>query len=368
MLCCFNIMRPIIVLLCLVASAAAQYTVLLNYASVQPVTRDYGNELKEAFFDAANVVDDSILANPNIPRNATAVGMIGYETIVVTVEWAPGDGRTSGLHPPHYSIRPSDLDKVWDMTKKMFPYISASVHFKIVDRCNRGGFLRIHFDEDYSSRPSTPGHDEMRKRDELVNLFQIPLGDGKNGTFMKLSKEKYDKTLLNKAEIPYMKLPLSNAKFDQPCPRGDAGWNPMSACIRRGTIIAGKTLSGKMGKPLLQSANGNHIAFNGYGMLMVYVRTPKGSNYNPGLVGEKNENGPHALTLHTNGALCFYDKKSAYFCTAGSTNDGKYMMIMQNDGNLVIYRGRDIKHPIWASNTQRNLKASVPADCNAPRP
>ncbi|KOS22136.1 Mannose-specific lectin [Escovopsis weberi] len=54
--------------------------------------------------------------------------------------------------------------------------------------------------------------------------------------------------------------------------------------------------------------------------------------------------------MQADGNLVIYDKSDKaiwHTDTAGSTGDSTVICVMQNDGNMVLYRGS----PIWASNT-----------------
>ncbi|KAF9398331.1 hypothetical protein BGZ76_008156 [Entomortierella beljakovae] len=57
------------------------------------------------------------------------------------------------------------------------------------------------------------------------------------------------------------------------------------------------------------------------------------------------------VALNPNGRLCVVSGAMVSCVNQGGTQyDDRYRMMMQNDGNLVIYRGV-IERAIWASNT-----------------
>ena len=58
-----------------------------------------------------------------------------------------------------------------------------------------------------------------------------------------------------------------------------------------------------------------------------------------------------------------------YYCTARTgPNDGQYRATIQLDGNLVVYRGRDISKAIWASATNGITGIMAHYGCDFPRP
>jgi hypothetical protein len=182
----------------------------------------------------------------------------------------------------------------------------------------------------------------------------IPYGNGKNGTFIDLSKHKDYKIPPMNISPPKINGPI-NGPRDENCHRSSIP-NPMIACtMLPGTIIAGTTVAEK-NKPdgiLLKSMTGSVTKFDDYtkyGALCTFVDSASGGG---NCWGERDGNkGPYAITLHTNGALCLYNNIGAYACTAGGPkNDGMYRLSMQTDGNLVIYRGPGINKPLWSSDT-----------------
>ncbi|CAG8799354.1 36397_t:CDS:1, partial [Gigaspora margarita] len=106
---------------------------------------------------------------------------------------------------------------------------------------------------------------------------------------------------------------------------------------------------------------GNTISFN-------HVRTPKLSTIRTGYTAEAsyitpyysmNEhtqivspNGEHRLVMQTDGNLVLYSGSTAIWasntCGKGA---GPYRMALQTDGNLVVYAGNGL--PMWASNTYK---------------
>ncbi|CAG8757786.1 15042_t:CDS:1, partial [Racocetra persica] len=61
-------------------------------------------------------------------------------------------------------------------------------------------------------------------------------------------------------------------------------------------------------------------------------------------------NGKYRLVMQTDGNLVLYDGPTALWqsCTCGK-GDGPYRMVLQTDGNLVVYAGNGL--PMWTSNT-----------------
>jgi hypothetical protein len=70
--------------------------------------------------------------------------------------------------------------------------------------------------------------------------------------------------------------------------------------------------------------------------------------------------GANHVSMQTDGNLVVYDSGNHAKWASGTNGSGADSLKMQNDGNLVVYAGTTAK---WASNTNRNVGASV----NAPR-
>ncbi|KAI1170339.1 bulb-type lectin domain-containing protein [Nemania sp. FL0916] len=62
--------------------------------------------------------------------------------------------------------------------------------------------------------------------------------------------------------------------------------------------------------------------------------------------------GVKGMQMQADGNLCMYDhdgKPLWHTDTASPAGDGTCILAVQNDGNVVVYKGT----PIWASNTQK---------------
>lgn len=133
----------------------------------------------------------------------------------------------------------------------------------------------------------------------------------------------------------------------------------MDHCRESDTILPGDALKGctedmclDQSKMLVSTNNANKVAIHTSGEMCVYG-TRNGVYGNTWCAGRSLDasRGPFYGKLHDDGNFCLYTKSgSNYYCTsATSTGNGGYRMVMQNDGNLVIYNDDD--NVIWSSGT-----------------
>jgi hypothetical protein len=363
-------MRAIIVLLCLIVGAFASYGVSLDFIprGRLPIHYPHG---EDDFVELLRQIQARVMQRPDISSAVSRSRNYGGYRFTTEVYWYPGDGEDDTVEPPHTILSPSEFRALLESSSN---YLSSHttapgiVNILQDGQC-RGGRLYCYIRaviSPYIPRPPTPPHNKLAKGAKVnATIIMVPYGNGKNGTFIDLSKHKdYKIPPNNITTIPMGPVGPSNG-FENICKKHS--YNPMKMCkILPGSIIAGTTVAQK-NKPdgiLLKSSSGNYLTFSGdAGALCVEVLNEVNKYWCWG--GNNKNKGPFAFTLHTNGALCLYNSSNAFACTAGSTNDGMYRLIIQDDGNLVIYRGPGINKPIWASGTNWS-KAIGPVDCGRP--
>lgn len=131
----------------------------------------------------------------------------------------------------------------------------------------------------------------------------------------------------------------------------NGGNSNMSACKASDTLLPGDILKGCTddhctdNKRMLSSSNnGNRVAIHTSGTMCIYG-TVDGNYHNTACFGKSmgSNKGPFYGEFTADGNFCLYTKSgSNYWCTGSvGTNNGGYRMIMQNDGNLVIYTGKN---------------------------
>jgi hypothetical protein len=367
-------MRVIIVLLCLIVGAFASYRVSNDYVpqGQLPIHYPYG---EDDFEQILQQIQAGLMHNPGTSlqplRRFRDYG--GYR-FITEVYWYPGDGEDDTVEPPHAEVSPSEFRALRESTSNyLSSHTRATGYVNILqDGQCRGGrlycFIRAIINPTIP-RPPTPPHNKLASGAKVnATIIMVPYGNGKNGTFIDLSKHKdYKIPPKNITMIPMGPVGPSNG-IENICKKHD--YNPMKMCkVLPGSIIAGTTIAEK-NKPdgiLLKSSSGMIVKFENFAKLgaLCVMQGPDGGGW---CWGERKDNkGPYAITLHTNGALCLYNSVGAYACTAGGPkNDGMYRLIMQDDGNLVIYRGPGINQPIWNSGTNYMSKSSGPVDCGTP--
>jgi len=114
-----------------------------------------------------------------------------------------------------------------------------------------------------------------------------------------------------------------------------------------GVLDSGRYLSTD---EMLVSANGQYrMVVQSDGNLVVYTK-----DYTP-LWGSKTRSSTHPLSLHvqeSDGNLVLYDAHMTPFWESDTRSSGPTELIMQDDGNLVLYRVSDYT-PLWASASQQ---------------
>jgi hypothetical protein len=280
---------------------------------------------------------------------------------VVNLKWTPGsDGDT--IHAPNSDMGVFDRNQIFVVIRSYLNTANPMDTGTLIvdDGTCHGGRLAYNV----GLYAEVHGKKNVRGPRSNATTTWIPYGNGKNGTFIDLSKHKDYKIPPMNISPPKIKGP-ANAHGEL-CGKS-SNPNPMIPCAgMAGTIIAGTTVAQKNNPNgiLLKSSTGNYLTFSGdAGALCVEVLNEVHKYWCWG--GNNNNKGPFAFTLHTNGALCLYNSSNAFACTAGSTNDGMYRLIIQDDGNLVIYRGGGINKPIWSSGTNWS-KATGSVTCPVP--
>ena len=69
-----------------------------------------------------------------------------------------------------------------------------------------------------------------------------------------------------------------------------------------------------------------------------------------------SDNGKYKLVIQTDGNLCIYDGNNNIWCSNSAQGNNNYFLTMQTDGNLSVYRGKgpsDNQGNVWNSNTSR---------------
>lgn len=185
----------------------------------------------------------------------------------------------------------------------------------------------------------------------------VPFGDGTNGTLLDMSKEENAKHRpTNRTRTP-VDGTVNRSNF------GDmaACRVPYKSIVCGGEINSNGRLTGPGPMAELRGAPG-YVTFVSSGSLCMFWKgkTKWCGGASPGGAA----NAPFKAYLETNGALCFYDRNDKnYACTASnSPNDGDYRLIMQDDGNLVIYRGKSGNQAIWSTHTSGSGYTS-PTQC-----
>jgi hypothetical protein len=146
---------------------------------------------------------------------------------------------------------------------------------------------------------------------------------------------------------------LSNARVSL-CKRND---NPsMTRCASMDTLIAGYPM--KSGNALY-SSNGFKMEFQSD--RNICTTDPNGHKYwcmmtQVGMSGTRPSEVPFTMIIGNDARLRFEDKNRNFnyepdFLLRGQFGhpDYQYRLTMQNDGNLVLYRGMDNTYAIWAS-------------------
>ncbi|GJJ72498.1 hypothetical protein EMPS_04856 [Entomortierella parvispora] len=133
----------------------------------------------------------------------------------------------------------------------------------------------------------------------------------------------------------------------------------MEECKAWDTIIPDGRLEGcrdngcyDSSKMLASTNNVNRVVIHINGKMCVYG-TRDGVYANTWCMDKEMDPGlgPFYGVLQRDGKFCLFTKAGLnYYCAGtGGTSDGSYRMIMQNDGDLVVYTGDN--NPIWHSDT-----------------
>ncbi|KAK3808179.1 MAG: hypothetical protein J3R72DRAFT_530549 [Linnemannia gamsii] len=143
------------------------------------------------------------------------------------------------------------------------------------------------------------------------------------------------------------------------CKRGD-NWT-MNNCAYTDTLIAGYPI--KTGTRLY-SDNGFYMEFQADQNICTTHRN--GNKYWCMMVQNQAGKAPFTAMIDAMGNLDFKDKNGKW--NGGVSNKGpsdyQYRLRMQNDGNLVFYRGETDENPIWASHPGKApYPAYVPTPC-----
>ncbi|KAG0225783.1 hypothetical protein BGW42_004090 [Actinomortierella wolfii] len=143
------------------------------------------------------------------------------------------------------------------------------------------------------------------------------------------------------------------------CKRSDSG--DMARCMGPDTLISGNTLA--PGRSLW-SDKGARLYVESDGNLCLYYYDPAPKNYwciNWG----KPSTEKFAWALEQNGNLCRWQSDGFGNCIIiNGVKDGRFRLTLQNDGNLVLYRGA-FEQTLWASNTNI-LSHTVSKPCDTP--
>ncbi|KFH61726.1 hypothetical protein MVEG_12434 [Podila verticillata NRRL 6337] len=132
------------------------------------------------------------------------------------------------------------------------------------------------------------------------------------------------------------------------CKRSDAG--DMLWCMSHDTIVPGYGLTSG-GR--IYSGVGHYTELQGDGNLCSTDRN--GKKYWCLWSHRLEGSGPYRAVMYRDGILNFYDNKnqiravSTTILIGKQPDDGYYRLTLQNDGNLVLYRGVNNNEPIWAS-------------------
>ena len=194
----------------------------------------------------------------------------------------------------------------------------------------------------------TPRHDELRRR---------ALDDGHNNTTFSTGIHYIPQNDTMHVKYPE-RLPPSNGL----CKRHDA--MAMMACVASDTLLPGFALSSG-GR--IYSSVGHYAELQSDGNLC--TTDNKGKKYwcamthdTKGGVGKR---GPYSVKVLAGGFLWFYTKNGEVYKSLmfAGQNDSYYRLTMQNDGNLVMYRGTDNSAPVWTSQTTALYNYKVDAPC-----
>jgi hypothetical protein len=124
----------------------------------------------------------------------------------------------------------------------------------------------------------------------------------------------------------------------------------MHRCASMDTLIAGFRI--KSGTKLY-SSKGFFMEFQSD--QNICTTDPNGHKYWCMMVQNRVETArpPFTMTIEADGYVVFKDKNDKWNggVSYRGTKDFQYRLTMQDDGNLVVYRGMDNSYPIWASHT-----------------
>lgn len=136
----------------------------------------------------------------------------------------------------------------------------------------------------------------------------------------------------------------------------------MQRCASMDTFIAGYKIKGET---KLYSSNGFFMEFQSDQNMC--TTHPNGHKYWCMMTqnGLESSKPPFTMRIEADGAILFHDKngKPNGEGVYRGPKDFQYRLTMQNDGNLVFYRGMDNNYPIWASHPGN---PPYPAPVNAP--
>ncbi|KAF9158387.1 hypothetical protein BGX21_003374, partial [Mortierella sp. AD011] len=152
-----------------------------------------------------------------------------------------------------------------------------------------------------------------------------------------------------------VKLPSIRPPSSEPiCKRGDN--RAMMQCVAQDTIVCGFGLTSG-GR--IYSSVGHYAELQDD--MNICTTDNKGNKYWCSMTQESwGKAGPYRAVMDGNGILAFTDKNNTFRGFLATINltpglqpqDYMYRLTMQNDGNLVMYRGTDDSIPLWASHTQ----------------
>ncbi|KAF9992943.1 hypothetical protein BGZ79_002467 [Entomortierella chlamydospora] len=150
------------------------------------------------------------------------------------------------------------------------------------------------------------------------------------------------------------RLSIRSPSKGQICKRGDN--RAMMQCVAQDTIVCGFGLTSG-GR--IYSSVGHYAELQDD--MNICTTDNKGNKYCCAMTQERwGKAGPYRAVMDGFGILAFTDKNNTFrgFLTTINLTPGlqpqdyMYRLTMQNDGNLIMYRGMDNSIPLWASHTQ----------------
>ncbi|KAG0249179.1 hypothetical protein BGZ95_007636, partial [Linnemannia exigua] len=161
----------------------------------------------------------------------------------------------------------------------------------------------------------------------------------------------------SKFERSPLRTPPVNANAKALCKR-EAIYKPLYKCAGPSTLLPGQRMTA--GESRWSNQN-TEMRVENDGNLCLYYHNPNSNNY--WCANWAKSVGDFHWQFTDDGVLCRWDSKGG-LCMPYDTNnfDRNYRLTIQEDGNLVAYRGAGLGNPIWSSGTVI-LRRKVSSPC-----